>query len=98
MVAISASVKDGSSLNLVMPMVRSMCQGGIWRRATFSLIERAHGRASLYVSSDMGAIEPGRWQFWQERCKIGATSLVNVTSTGRAAVLVSAPSATAIGT
>ena len=44
---VSAAVKDGSSLNLVMPMLRSMCQGGICRSTTFSLIERAQGRASL---------------------------------------------------
>lgn len=25
-------------------------------------------------------MEPGRWQFWQERCRIGATSRVNVAS------------------
>src|SRR5437016_3248410 len=79
MVAISRSVSEGSSLNFVIPMLRSMCQGGIWRRTTFSLIERAHGRASLYVSNDMGAIDPGRWQFWHERWRMGATSLLNVT-------------------
>jgi hypothetical protein len=36
----------------------------------------------LYVSSDIGAIEPGRWQFWQARCRIGAMSFENVTSFG----------------
>ena len=46
MVAISASLSDGSSLNFVMPIVRSMCQGGISRATTFCLIDRAHGRAS----------------------------------------------------
>ena len=60
-----------------------MCQGGMLRDATRSRIERAHGRASSYVCSDIGAIESGRWHdshlFW----KIGATSLVNV---GTAAV------------
>src|SRR5262249_46224785 len=55
-----------------------MCQGGICRRTTFSLIDRAHGRASLYVRRDIGAIEPGRWQFWHDRWKIGATSLGKV--------------------
>jgi hypothetical protein len=33
----------------------------------------------------MGATEPGRWQFWQERCRMGATSLANVTCPGLAA-------------
>ena len=46
MVAISASVSDGSSLNLVMPTWRSMYHGGISRAVTFCLIDRAHGRAS----------------------------------------------------
>ena len=46
MVAISASVSDGSFLNLVMPMFRSTCQGGISRATTFALIDRAHGRAA----------------------------------------------------
>ena len=62
-VAISSSLNDGSFLNLVMPMVRSMCQGGISRAATLAWIDRAHGRVSSYVSSDIGATEPGRWQF-----------------------------------
>jgi hypothetical protein len=62
-VAISSSVSDGSSLNLVMPTFRSMCHGGISRLATFWRIERAHGRASSNVRSDIGAIAPGRWQF-----------------------------------
>ena len=30
--------------------------------------------------SDIGAPPSGRWQFWQLRCRIGATSFVNVTS------------------
>jgi hypothetical protein len=36
-----------------------MCQGGIWRVITRCLIERAHGRASWNVISDIGAIEFG---------------------------------------
>jgi N-acyl-D-amino-acid deacylase len=40
-------------------------------------IERAHGRASLYVISDIGAISPARWQDVQFAKKIGATSLLN---------------------
>ncbi len=28
----------------------------------------------------MGAIDPARWQFWQERWKMGAMSLENVAS------------------
>src|SRR5579872_5189552 len=84
--AISSALSEGSSLNLVMPMLRSMCHGGIWRKTTFSLIERAQGRASLYVSKDIGAIDPGRWQFWHERSKMGAMSLLNVTGLPRSAL------------
>ena len=39
-----------------------MPHGGISRETTRCLIERAHGRTSWYVSSDIGAIWPGRWQ------------------------------------
>ena len=46
MVATSPSVSDGSSLNWLMPTVRSTCQGGISRRETRARIERAHGRMS----------------------------------------------------
>src|ERR1019366_674737 len=77
-VAISASVSEGSFLNLLTPTFLSICQGGMVRLTTLSLMERAHGRASFHVSSDIGAIEPGRWQFSQAFWKIGATSFVNV--------------------
>ena len=46
------------------------------------LIARAHGRASSYVDSDIGATPSARWQFSQLRCRIGATSLVKVTLAG----------------
>jgi hypothetical protein len=36
-----------------------MCHGGIWRLLTRSFMERAHGRASWNVISDIGAIEFG---------------------------------------
>src|SRR5579872_5557408 len=81
-----------------MPTLRSMCQGGICRRTTFSLIERAHGRASLYVISDIGAIEPGRWQFWHAFCKIGAMSLLKVTLDSAAHALTDVQSDPAIST
>src|SRR5262245_15355481 len=61
-VAISASVSDGSFLYSWMPMVLSTNHGGISRFVTRLLIDCAHGRASLYVSSDIGAISSGRWQ------------------------------------
>src|SRR5438067_6062581 len=67
-----------------MPMFFSMNQGGITvglsRRAVLIFIAFAHGRASSYVRSDIGATDPGRWQPWQLRCRIGATSFVKVTS------------------
>ena len=41
-------------------MVLSMNHGGISRSAVRSLIARAQGRASSYVSSDIGATASGR--------------------------------------
>src|SRR6266850_2795299 len=61
-----------------MPTFRSICHGGIWRSPTRALIERAHGRASVYVTSDIGAIESGRWHASHFSWNIGAMSLVNV--------------------
>src|SRR5262245_51691267 len=48
------------------------------RRSTRSLMARAHGRTSLYVRRDIGAVVPSRWQDTQLFWKIGATSFVNV--------------------
>ena len=45
-VAISASLSDGSSLNAWMPMFLSMNQGGISRASVRLLMARAHGRTS----------------------------------------------------
>ena len=59
MVSICSSVSDMSFLNFWTPTLWSMCHGGIWRVATRSLIERAQGRASWKVMSDIGAIEFG---------------------------------------
>ena len=44
------------------------------------LIDRTHGRASSKVTSDIGPMLPGRWHTWHLAWKIGATSLLNVTS------------------
>src|SRR5260370_20479637 len=62
-----------------MPTFRSMCQGGIWWVLTRSLMDLTHGRTSSYVMSDMGAIDPTRWQSWHFAWRIGATSFANVT-------------------
>ena len=40
--------------------------------------ERAQGRESLNVTSDIGAMDPGSWHDWHLAWKIGATSLENV--------------------
>src|SRR4029077_15417272 len=61
-----------------MPMVLSRCHGGIWRALTRDAIDCAHGRASWYVTSDIGAIELGRWHDSHFSWKIGAMSLVKV--------------------
>src|SRR6185295_10120297 len=55
-----------------------MFQGGMVRSEMRARIDRAHGRASAYVTSDIGAIESGRWHASHLSWKIGATSLVNV--------------------
>src|SRR4249920_2704269 len=68
-----------------MPTLLSRCHGGIWRSATRTLIERAHGRASSKVTSDIGAIESGRWHASHFSWKIGAMSLVKVGFAGTSA-------------
>ena len=45
-VSICSSLSARSFWKCWIPMVRSMCHGGICRVATRFLIERAHGRAS----------------------------------------------------
>src|SRR5258708_891968 len=47
------------------PYLGSANQGGIFLISTAVLIALAHGRTSLYVRNDMGAIWLGRWQLWQ---------------------------------
>ena len=66
------SLRIGSVCDMSAP------QGGISRATTLVLIAFAHGRASSYDSSDIGATSPGRWQFAHLLYMIGATSLANV--------------------
>ena len=47
--------------------------GGISRETTFALMARAHGRASRYDSSDIGATWFGRWQLAQLSSRISPT-------------------------
>src|SRR6185369_9074802 len=61
------------------PYFGSANQGGIFCVTTAALSALAQGRASEYVSSDMGATSPGRWHSWQFFCKTGRTSLLKVT-------------------
>ena len=56
MVSISSSLSERSFLKCWMPTVLSMCHGGICRAATRALIDRAHGRVSSKVMSDIGAM------------------------------------------
>src|SRR5262245_33381430 len=83
-VAISSSLSDGSSLNFWMPMFFSTNHGGMTParepRPVRVLIARDHGRTSSYVVSGIGATPLELWQCWQLRCRMGATSLVKVTS------------------
>src|SRR4029453_5618365 len=62
-----------------MPTVLSMCHGGIWRPPTRDAIDLAHGRASSYLASPIGAMPWARGHASHFDWKIGATSLVNVT-------------------
>src|SRR5215467_1677890 len=57
------------------PYSGSANHGGICFAVVFVLIDRAHGRASSYEISDIGATSPGRWQVWQLFWRIGRTSL-----------------------
>src|SRR5881628_3699273 len=54
MIATSSSLSDGSGE--YSPTERSKCHGGMKRETTLSLIDRAHGRESSYVSMENGAI------------------------------------------
>ncbi|MND00672.1 hypothetical protein D3C83_193700 [compost metagenome] len=58
MVLISLSDNRGSFLNT--PCAGSAPQGGMVRAATRVRIARAHGRASSYFTSDIGANIVGR--------------------------------------
>jgi hypothetical protein len=75
-VSISFADRRGSFLN--MPCGVSAPHGGIAPETTRCLIDRAHGRASSNVVSDIGANIVGRWHSTQLLLKIGATSFVNV--------------------
>src|SRR5215470_638298 len=57
------------------PYCGSAYHGGIFWFTTAIFMAIAQGRASSYVSSDMGATSPGRWQLWQLFWRIGNTSL-----------------------
>src|SRR5947207_12086248 len=76
----SVSMSDAESERSLenLPKCGSAYHGGIRLRITASRIAFAHGRASRYVSRDIGAASPGRWQPWQFFSRIGATSLLNV--------------------
>jgi hypothetical protein len=76
MVVISSSDRLGSLEKV--PIDGSALQGGIVRLATCRWIDRAQGLALSYVTSDIGAICPGRWHAAQCFWKMGATSRLNV--------------------
>ena len=89
MVSSCPSVSDRSFLNFWIPTRRSICHGGICRSRTRALIDLTHGRTSVKVLSDIGAIESGRWQASHLSWKMGAMSFANVGVFG-----TSAPAAT----
>jgi len=61
------------------PYCGSANHGGIFCASTAAFMAFAQGRASEYVSRDIGATSPGRWHSWQFFCNTGRTSLLNVT-------------------
>src|SRR5471032_1331085 len=61
------------------PNAGSAPHGGIARSMTALRIALAHGRASLTLVSDIGAISPARWHDAQFLLKMGAMSLLKVT-------------------
>ena len=71
MVSICSSLRLASFENS--PKRGSANHGGISRASTFALMARAHGRASRYESSDIGATWFGRWQFAQLSSRMGPT-------------------------
>src|SRR5262249_57349550 len=79
-VGVAVLGNGGLCVKVGMARVLRIVHGGISRLTTFALIDRAQGRASSNVSKDIGAIDPGRWQSWHERCRIGAISLVKVSA------------------
>src|SRR5262245_4899867 len=76
MTSFSVSVRRRSFSNS--PTVASACHGGMIPAATRAPIDRAQGRVSAYVMSDIGAICPGRWHDVQWLNSTGATSLLYV--------------------
>src|SRR5262245_35639360 len=95
MVSICPSVSERSFLYFWIPTDLSRCQGGIWRVETRLLMERAQGRLSSYVTSDIGAIDSGRWHASHFSWKMGAMSFVNVGADLAAAVWALAASGSA---
>src|ERR1700721_2896788 len=76
-VAISASERWRSLVKC--PYLGSANQGGIFLLRTATLMALAQGRVPSYVRNGMGPISPGRWHTWHSRCRMGKTSLLNVT-------------------
>jgi hypothetical protein len=72
------SVCDSEALFAKFPNCGSANHGGIFFASTAAFMAFAQGRACSYVSRENGAASPGRWHAWQFRCRIGATSFVNV--------------------
>ena len=84
--SISCSLRLGSLAHS--PCAGSANQGGISRFTTTRVIDFAQGLASSKLSSDIGAISPGRWQLTQLPMRIGATSRVKTTLASSAAIVI----------
>src|SRR5580658_930224 len=84
----SVSTSAGLSVRSLAKWPYSANHGGIFLVTTATFMALAHGRASWYVISDIGATSPGRWQPWQFFCRMGRTSLLNV---GELAAMAATP-------
>src|SRR5436190_22644360 len=70
-----------------LPYRRSGPHGGISRVVTFWRIDFDQGRTCSYLSRDIGATSPGRWQLTHFVNRIGATSFEKVGAASAAAAV-----------
>ena len=70
----SSSFDDSVCARFSSPKPSSAFHGGMCDATSSARIDSAHGNASSYVISDIGATPPGTWHREQRSRKIGNTS------------------------